>query len=356
MTSILFISADHDLSQSVQDACEASGWSCTCLEHIPHDELSRAFDCVAVDEACPGAPEWLSLTDRPAHPPVVAIALPTALAELLTWSVADFVLQPIKAEELSARIARLTQRRPYAAELFNGAGTIDFFESLINASSDAFVVTDMKGEIRLFNPGAERLCGQRAEDVIGKLHLSELLTVAGAEATMERVASAALDPDERLEPMIVDAIAANGDAIPVRLSISLARQDDEPVAIVLAFNSLRDTFLAEERLAEAQKRTSFNEKQSVLAELAGTAAHKLNQPLTSVMAYAELLKKKSEPGSVGENVADVLLKEADRMADIVRKLGRIARYETTSYVGSQKIFDLDRAVEGHEPGKADKSP
>ena len=39
------------------------------------------------------------------------------------------------------------------------------------------------------------------------------------------------------------------------------------------------------------------------------------------------------------------------MADIVRKIGKITRYETTAYVGHQKIFDLERAAESStDPG------
>jgi hypothetical protein len=33
------------------------------------------------------------------------------------------------------------------------------------------------------------------------------------------------------------------------------------------------------------------------------------------------------------------------MADIVRKIGRITRYETKAYVGSTQILDLDKATE-----------
>ena len=33
------------------------------------------------------------------------------------------------------------------------------------------------------------------------------------------------------------------------------------------------------------------------------------------------------------------------MAEIVRKIGRITRYETKSYVGSSKILDLERSSE-----------
>ena len=35
--------------------------------------------------------------------------------------------------------------------------------------------------------------------------------------------------------------------------------------------------------------------------------------------------------------------EAERMAEIVRKIGKITKYETKSYVGRAKILDLDKA-------------
>jgi signal transduction histidine kinase len=152
--------------------------------------------------------------------------------------------------------------------------------------------------------------------------------------------------------MMLDLLDVRGQPIPVQLSASLIYEHDEPSAIVLIFADLRDQIRVEQRLAEAQKKLAFTEKQAVLAELAGTAAHELNQPLTSMMAYAELLLRKSEADSTGAKVAEVLIREAERMAEIVRKIGKITRYETTSYVGGQKIFDLDRASESSD--EADK--
>ena len=32
------------------------------------------------------------------------------------------------------------------------------------------------------------------------------------------------------------------------------------------------------------------------------------------------------------------------VAEIVRKIGKITKYETKSYVGEQKILDLDKAI------------
>lgn len=229
--------------------------------------------------------------------------------------------------------------------------TMEFLESLIDASVDAIIATDMQQRVVLFNPSAERISGRHVSETIGQVKLEELLGRGSADLVMQRLLVAEHGGEGRLEPTMMDFIDIHGARIPVQLSASLIYERGEPSAIVLIFADLRDRIRVEERLAEAQKRLAFTEKQGVLAELAGTAAHELNQPLTSMMAYAELLLRQSEPDSTTAKAAEVLIREAERMAEIVRKIGRITHYETTAYVGHQKIFDLDRAADvPGEPG------
>ncbi len=243
----------------------------------------------------------------------------------------------------------VTDQRETEEELLK---TMEFLESLIDASVDAIVAADMNRDIVLFNPSAERISGRHVSDVLGVIKLEDLLGRGPSDLVMQRLLSEEHGGSGRLEPMMLDLLDVRGEPIPVQLSASLIYEHDKPSAIVLIFADLRDQIRVEQRLADAQKKLAFTEKQAVLAELAGTAAHELNQPLTSMMAYAELLLRKSEGGSTGAKVAEVLIREAERMAEIVRKIGKITRYETTSYVGGQKIFDLDRASSGSD--EADK--
>jgi signal transduction histidine kinase len=86
-----------------------------------------------------------------------------------------------------------------------------------------------------------------------------------------------------------------------------------------------------------------------VAELAGAAAHELNQPLTSVIGYAALLRRQLADSPQHLASLQIISDEAERMAEIVRKVGRITKYETKSYVGGAKILDLEKAS-GAEPG------
>jgi signal transduction histidine kinase len=106
---------------------------------------------------------------------------------------------------------------------------------------------------------------------------------------------------------------------------------------------LRDRVQLERKLSDATLRLERSERSAEMIALAGTAAHELNQPLTSVLGYAELLKRKLAPDDYAWAKVDIIHKEAERMKEIVRKIGRITRFETKAYVGEARILDLERA-------------
>jgi PAS domain S-box-containing protein len=243
----------------------------------------------------------------------------------------------------------VTVQRQTEAELIK---TMEFLESLIDASVDGIVAGDMEGNIVLFNPSAERIYGYRAADVVGRMNLSDLYDGEGWTLVRDRLMSEGHGGFGRLVPTRVDAKGANGEQIPIQISAALIFERGEPVATFGIFTDLRERLRTQARLAEVHQKLEHTERQAVLAELAGTAAHELNQPLTSIMAYAELLERKLTPGSAEHRAAGTMVSEAQRMADIVRKIGRVTKYETRSYVGEQKILDLDRASSrGSSPGE-----
>jgi signal transduction histidine kinase len=143
----------------------------------------------------------------------------------------------------------------------------------------------------------------------------------------------------------MEAIDKAGNVFPISLTAATIYENGEPTATFGIFADLRERVRVEEQLAQAQEKLALSEKQALLAELAGATAHELNQPLTSVMGYAELLMKKMGKDEPSYRAVSIIQSEAQRMAEIVRKIGKLTRYETKSYVGEQRILDLDRASE-----------
>ena len=98
----------------------------------------------------------------------------------------------------------------------------------------------------------------------------------------------------------------------------------------------------EEKLEQAEEELRSSERKAIAIELAGAAAHELNQPLTSIMGYADLLKMRIQGDERVMRPLDTIYKETERMARIVRKLGQITRYSTRPYVGDSTILDFSR--------------
>ncbi len=236
--------------------------------------------------------------------------------------------------------------------------TSEFLKRILNSAVDGVIAANMRGTILLFNQSAERICGYHASEVIGQMSVRRLYPPGVAHEVMRLIRSAEHGGGGRLEPVRRHLITASGEHVPVSISAALVLDDGgREIATVGIFSDLRERLHMEERLATAQEKLAVTEKQAVAIELAGAAAHELNQPLTSVMGYAQVLLRKLGPTDPHLPIVRTILEEADRMAAIVRQLGSLTRYETKSYVGGAQIIDLDRSAEenfsaGAEPGKS----
>lgn len=86
-------------------------------------------------------------------------------------------------------------------------------------------------------------------------------------------------------------------------------------------------------------------------EMAGTICHELNQPLTAIYGYLDLINLQvTDHASLATKIEhiDTQLKRIDV---ITRKLARITHYKTKAYAGGENIIDLDEATSESTPEK-----
>ena len=239
----------------------------------------------------------------------------------------------------------VTEQRTLAAELRQ---TKDFLERLIDSAVGAIVASDATGNVVLFSKGAEQLFGWAAEQVVAQRGIDSLFARGVYEGILKRMRSNDHGGVGRLSSAREDVTACGGKRIPVRLSASIIYDGKAEVGVVLVLSDQRERLQIEQRLYRAQAKLVQSEKQALLAELAGTTAHELNQPLTSVMGYAQLLQRRIDQNDENYHAATMIVEQSERMAEIVRQIGRITHYETKPYVGDAQILDLDRATDDRE--------
>ncbi len=205
-------------------------------------------------------------------------------------------------------------------------------ERVIESSVDAIISADMRGRVVLFNRAAERLTGYAATEVVRRMNAKDLYPSGTARRIMQLIHAREHGGPGRLESFRTELMGKDGAPVPVLISAALIMERGEPVGSVGVFTDLRDRLRMEAQLSEAQEELRAREKQALIAELAGAAAHELNQPLTSVLGYAELIRRRFADAEGVQGSAAIILQEAERMADIVRKIARspATRPRTTS--------------------------
>jgi PAS domain S-box-containing protein len=299
----------------------------------PMQELIRTDGWEALASVLAAVGEGLPQRD-------VDLSLRTATDRLLTLS---FNGAPLRDGEAAVILSfrDVTAPRRMENELRR---TKEFLEKLIDSTVDAVVALDTRGRFILFNKGAEALTGYTAREAIEGLSAANFFVGQHMpDELLMRMRSEEHGGRGRLALTRQEIVTKSGECVPVNMTGSILYEEDREVAAVGILTDLRDRVQLERRLSDATIRLERSERSAEMIALAGTAAHELNQPLTSVLGYAELLKRKLKEEDYAWAKVDIIHREAERMKDIVRKIGRITRYETKAYVGEARILDLERA-------------
>jgi PAS domain S-box-containing protein len=248
----------------------------------------------------------------------------------------------------------VTVERRTAVELEQ---TKEFLERMIDSSVDAIVSADLRGTILLFNRAASRMFLYDPTAVVGKMSGARLYPPGAARGVLRRLVDRRFGNWGQLESYRVQVVSSQGELIPASLSAAFIVENGKPIGTVGIYTDLRDRLRMEQRLQAVQDELRNRERQSILAELAGAAAHELNQPLTSIIGYSELLCRQLPAQSPMAQAASIIINQAERMAEIVRRIGKITKYETMSYVGDATILDLEKASrEQHTEEESSKTP
>ena len=99
------------------------------------------------------------------------------------------------------------------------------------------------------------------------------------------------------------------------------------------------------KVRELREQLLDAERARVLTETAGAAAHEINQPLTVIMAMAEILLATTSSGDPRRPNVEMLREAVEKITEILQKMGSARRYVTQPYAMGDEIVDFDAATE-----------
>jgi len=197
----------------------------------------------------------------------------------------------------------------------------EFLMKLIESSVDGIIVSNMKGDILIFNRGAENILGYEAEEVVGKMSIRSIYPPGVAREVMEKLRSPDYGGVGKLTSFPILHRRKDGELIEGDLSASIIYDEGgKEIASVGIFKDLRERLGIERELQKTQQALLQSEKLAAMGRLTSQIAHELNNPIYGIMNTLELLKTEIPPESKRRKILELALSETQRLAEMLRNM------------------------------------
>jgi PAS domain S-box-containing protein len=206
--------------------------------------------------------------------------------------------------------------------LRRGEDALERMAAIVRSTDDAIVSADRAGRITHWNPGAERLLGYRAAEVVGR---PVTLLVRADELPEQQARFAATLAGRRVDRIETQWVRRDRTLVDVRLTASPLRDREGQVIGVTAV--VHD--ITRSRRTEAELRRSNAE----LERFAALAAHDLRTPAITLGHLSRLLAAAAqEPGDLAKvrqigGLIEAAAAHAQRLVDGLAEYARSTRAE-----------------------------
>jgi len=203
------------------------------------------------------------------------------------------------------------------------------------------MATDMKGNIILWNRGAEEILGYQADELIGKKNIAAIYPEGKLKKIMIMIRSSEYGGVGKLRsyPMVF----LSRDFEPVEGNFSAAilyDSEDQEIASVGLFVDLKERLKIEHQLGETQQQLFQAEKLASIGRLAAGVAHELNNPLGAITLYGHLVLEDLAGGNLAYQNQEKVIQQADRCKKIVEGLLDFARQNAPE----NKLLDVNQVL------------
>ena len=201
------------------------------------------------------------------------------------------------------------------------------YRDLVENANSIIMRMDTTGNITFFNEYAQRLFNYIEEEVLGKNVIGTILPRTPKESqTFEQLIKRLLVEPERAITEETENVLKDGRRVWVSWTYKPISENGPNFSEILCIgNNISELKKAQEEQHELEARLQRSQKMEALGTLAGGVAHDLNNILSGLVGYPELLLMDLPPDSRLRKSILTIQKSGERAARVVQDLLTLAR-------------------------------
>jgi PAS domain S-box-containing protein len=188
--------------------------------------------------------------------------------------------------------------------------TYDFQRNLIEGSIDGIVALDKRGNIVIFNEGAERIFQYSSQEVIEKMDVADLYPPGQAKKIRADLYSNEYGGSGKLADYETTILNKAGSEVPVWISASIIYDNGEVLGSVIFFRDLTERKTLEKRVLQS-------ERLATIGQGAAYISHEIKNPLTAIGGFAQQVLRKIDQDGKSKEKLEIIINETKRLEEFL---------------------------------------